>query len=69
MIELRSFGNAEIESDPAAIEERHLRSLKQKVHAEHIAIERDRPVDIVDDDGDLSYLIEREHGISGSRFD
>src|SRR2546425_617786 len=47
MIELRSIGDPQHEAHSSAIEERHVRRrLKQKRHAEHVAIKSDRAVEV-----------------------
>lgn len=57
MIELRPVGHTQHQTDAATIEEGHAgRRLEQEFHSQHVAIESNRPIQVMHVHEDLPYL-------------
>src|SRR4029450_13687880 len=59
MIEFRLLGRAEHQAHATAVEEREVRNLEEKTHAQRVAVESHDARQILDNDGNLPDAIER----------
>src|SRR5258706_12384783 len=59
----RLFREPQHQPYPAAIEKRHVRDLKKKLHAKRVPIKGRRPVEVADGYGDLADPREAKRGI------